>query len=325
MSFSRKVIDLNPNYIFAKDSQMRFTLANQTMASFYNKSVDEILGKTEEELSDHANLNTEILDRERAIFKKKENVKVSLEKRIDADGNLRFLQSTKTIISGEHGNEQQLLGVSTDITDRILAEQALIESEQKIRDTQESAGLGSWEIKYPEERHWWSDQLYRIFGFNGGEIEPREFIKKYVSKPEKKRMLSLLDQYLNHKQPHFDVEAKTFIKNGDTRYIRIKGKIDLDEFDQVNSISGVIFDITDKVLIREKEREIERLRAEDAINRVQKENLKAELEFSSREISSNLMMSSQQNQLLNVVKEELNKIQKNLNDKEKKKSEKSHL
>ena len=39
-SFLRQVIDLNPNFVFAKDSEGRFTLVNQAIAGAYGTSVE---------------------------------------------------------------------------------------------------------------------------------------------------------------------------------------------------------------------------------------------------------------------------------------------
>src|ERR671914_1133131 len=44
-SFLRQVIDLNPNFVFAKDREGRFTLVNQAIADAYGTSVDGLLGK----------------------------------------------------------------------------------------------------------------------------------------------------------------------------------------------------------------------------------------------------------------------------------------
>ena len=44
-TFLRQVIDTDPNFIFAKDREGRFTLANKAVAAAYGVTVDELLGK----------------------------------------------------------------------------------------------------------------------------------------------------------------------------------------------------------------------------------------------------------------------------------------
>jgi PAS domain-containing protein len=43
--FLRQVIDINPNFVFAKDRQGRFTLVNQAVADVYGTSIDQLVGK----------------------------------------------------------------------------------------------------------------------------------------------------------------------------------------------------------------------------------------------------------------------------------------
>ncbi|HZS08624.1 MAG TPA: two-component regulator propeller domain-containing protein, partial [Blastocatellia bacterium] len=44
--FLRKVVDLNPSFIFAKDRQGRFTLANRALAEACGTTADDLIGKT---------------------------------------------------------------------------------------------------------------------------------------------------------------------------------------------------------------------------------------------------------------------------------------
>jgi PAS domain-containing protein len=45
--FLRQVIDVDPNFIFAKDRDGRFTLANQAVADAYGTTVENLIGKTD--------------------------------------------------------------------------------------------------------------------------------------------------------------------------------------------------------------------------------------------------------------------------------------
>ncbi len=58
--------------------------------------------------------------------------------------------------------------------ERTLAENALRESEQRLKRSQEIAHLGSWELDLATNHLSWSDEVYRIFG-----LEPQEFAATY--------------------------------------------------------------------------------------------------------------------------------------------------
>jgi PAS domain-containing protein len=49
-AFLRQVIDLNPNFIFAKDGEGRFLLVNQAVAELYGTTVEELTGRLEREV-----------------------------------------------------------------------------------------------------------------------------------------------------------------------------------------------------------------------------------------------------------------------------------
>jgi PAS domain S-box-containing protein len=123
--FLRQVLDINPSFIFAKDREGRFTLVNEAIARVYGTTVEKLIGKTdadfntnEEEVRQFRKDDLEVMDR-------------LLEKRIDAEpvtdsaGETRWMQTVKRPIIGASGRADQLLGVSTDITERRFAEQML--------------------------------------------------------------------------------------------------------------------------------------------------------------------------------------------------------
>ncbi|MGZ9066627.1 MAG: PAS domain S-box protein, partial [Burkholderiales bacterium] len=46
-AFLRQVIEIDPNLIFAKDRQGRFTLANRALADIYGTTVEGLIGKSD--------------------------------------------------------------------------------------------------------------------------------------------------------------------------------------------------------------------------------------------------------------------------------------
>jgi len=53
-AFLREVIDINPNFIFAKDRAGRFTLVNQAVAEAYGTTVERLIGKTDADFNPDA-------------------------------------------------------------------------------------------------------------------------------------------------------------------------------------------------------------------------------------------------------------------------------
>jgi len=116
--FLRQVIDINPNFIFAKDREGRFTLANQATADAYGTTVEKLIGKTDadfnsdlEEVEFFRRMDLEVMDTLQERFIPEERV-------TDSHGKVRWLQTVKRPILGKDGCANQVLGTSTDITQR---------------------------------------------------------------------------------------------------------------------------------------------------------------------------------------------------------------
>jgi len=127
-----QVLDLNPSFIFAKDREGRFTLANQAVAEAYGTTVESLLGKTDsdfnpnpEEVDHFRRDDQEVMDTHREKF-------IPLESITDAAGKLRWLQTIKRPIVGPGGQAHQILGVATDVTLRKQAEDSLQRRTEQI-------------------------------------------------------------------------------------------------------------------------------------------------------------------------------------------------
>jgi PAS domain S-box-containing protein len=141
-SFLRQVIDLNPNFIFAKDREGRFTLVNQAVAEAYGASVENMLGKTDADFNSNQEEVEWFRRGDLEVMDKLEEKFIPEEVITDAVGNRRWLQTIKRPIVSPDGAVTQMLGVATDITARKQAEEALHRSEEQLRQSQKMEAVG---------------------------------------------------------------------------------------------------------------------------------------------------------------------------------------
>ncbi len=114
--FFRQVIDMNPNFIFAKDRQGYFTLANQAVATAYGTSVDGLIGKRDNDFNPNSDEVEQFLADDLDVINSKIYKYIPEEKITDATGQIRWLQTLKQPLAGPDGQVDQVLGVATDIT-----------------------------------------------------------------------------------------------------------------------------------------------------------------------------------------------------------------
>jgi two-component system, LuxR family, sensor kinase FixL len=141
-AFLRQVIDIDPNFIFAKDREGHFTLVNQAVADAYGTTVEDLIGKTDadfnsnrEELEFFHRMDLEVMDSLQERFIPEEHL-------TDAQGKIRWLQTVKRPIVDKDGSANQILGASTDITERKQAESELQHNRQELAHVTRISTMG---------------------------------------------------------------------------------------------------------------------------------------------------------------------------------------
>jgi len=141
-SFLRQVIDVNPNFIFAKDRTGRFTLVNQAIADVYGVSVEQVIGKTDADFNRNID-EVEFFRRvDQQVLQTREEHFIPEERITDANGKVRWLQTVKRPLIGNDGSANQIVGASTDITRRKEAELALQEQRAELAHVERISIMG---------------------------------------------------------------------------------------------------------------------------------------------------------------------------------------
>jgi len=145
-AFLRRVIDVNPNLIFAKDADGHFVLVNQALADFYGTTVEALVGKTDHDFNPDRAEVEKYLRADRGVLASGREEVIEAEQITNAAGQARWLTTVKRPLAGADGEKTILLGVSVDITVRKHAEAVVSELthdlerrvEDRTRDLYES-------------------------------------------------------------------------------------------------------------------------------------------------------------------------------------------
>ena len=135
----RQVIDAFPGFVFVKDREGRFVVANQALADVYNMTVEELVGKTDADINPSAEEAERFRQDDLEVMDSLQEKLVPEEAVSDGAGNVRWLQTVKRPLIDRDGVARQVLGVCTDITARKSAEAERERLQEEIIEAQKQA------------------------------------------------------------------------------------------------------------------------------------------------------------------------------------------
>ncbi len=121
--FLRRVIDADPNLVFAKDWNGRFTLANHAVAELYGTTVENLVGKTDTDFNINPAEIEHFLRDDREVMQTGRTKLIVEEPVTDSRSRItRWFQTIKVPLAPAGGGRNEVLGVSTDISARKRSE-----------------------------------------------------------------------------------------------------------------------------------------------------------------------------------------------------------
>ncbi len=158
----------------------------------------------------------------------------------------------------EAGNLKGYRGVDKNITERKKAEQFLRESEELLREAQDIANLGSYELNIATGVWRCSEGMDRVFGIDPTYERSVAGWGNIIHPDERAMMLDYFNiEVIGHKQ-RFDKEYRIVRQNDQAiRWVHGMGKLGLDARGSILTMKGTIQDITERKLTEVKHEELE--------------------------------------------------------------------
>ena len=120
-----------PHLAWLKDTEGYFVSANQSFCRFHNKKLKDIEGKTDYDLCP-PQMAKDYIEKDNLVLQERET-KCFYEVE-DGKFGKRYSETYKTPVLNENGEVIGIAGISRDITEQKLAENALLKSEEKYKD-----------------------------------------------------------------------------------------------------------------------------------------------------------------------------------------------
>ncbi|MDD5232918.1 MAG: PAS domain S-box protein [Syntrophales bacterium] len=168
------------------------------------------------------------------------------------DGAKRTLMVTANLKRDREGRPSGFSGIVNDITEIKKAEQDLRQSEAILAEAEKIAHLGSAEVNFETGKVKWSDEHYRIWGYQPGEVKPSlELMINALHPADREIMAQAIVDEIEEKHC-LDVEVRVVRPNGDVRFVRCISNTHRSAEGKAMRILGTAQDITDRKQMEER-------------------------------------------------------------------------
>ncbi|MGH2748969.1 MAG: PAS domain S-box protein [Actinomycetota bacterium] len=167
------------------------------------------------------------------------------EKRyVRKDGSILWVLISGFVVADGAVRPARFVAQIQDITQRKLNEERLRRREAELAEAQSIAGLGSWDRDLKGGTVTWSDELFRIYGFDASRPPPtREELRQHIH-PEDRLLVSEAMEARDGRDS-FEFDFRFVRPSGAIRTIHARGRIVRDEGIRVR-LYGTAQDVTER-------------------------------------------------------------------------------
>ncbi len=249
----RAVMYYSTALIYLKDGEGRYLFVNHLFGRLFNVKSERLIGKTPHEI-----FPKETADRFREndmkVLEAGEPVEFEDEV-MHPDGTVHTYLTIKFSIPSMPG---AVCGMSTDITERKKAEDALKKNEALLREAEALAKMGHWEVDVAGNRAYWSDELYAIRGIKPG--GPPITLERFISAvhPEDRGLVKTTIEGALYGNKPYDIDYRIVRPDGAVRVLHVKAEVTFSDGKPVRMF-GTAQDITERKKMEEELLKVQKL------------------------------------------------------------------
>jgi diguanylate cyclase (GGDEF)-like protein/PAS domain S-box-containing protein len=159
-------------------------------------------------------------------------------------GTVRWIGGQASPALDASGRVVSVQGTIQDITERKAIDRALRESEQRLREVEAMAGVGSWRTDAATNRTVWSPQLYGILGLEPGSVAPGLDGLMACVHPDDRPGVEAHTLLQHRLALPMDFECRVVRPGGAERRVRIQLSVTYDNAGVVAAFHGLVWDTT---------------------------------------------------------------------------------
>ena len=243
----RTLIETIPDMIWLKDPAGVYITCNPRFERFFGATESEIVGK-----SDYDFVSKEMAD----FFRENDLAAVKTgkpQKNLEwvtfaDDGHKELLETIKTPMYDSDCKLTGVLGISRDITQHKLTEDALRESQSRLSNAIDMAKIGMWEFDQKRMGFLPDESFYSLLKTSSEEegsfLTIQEYNSRFVHPDDVKESSDAVQNAIKENKNTFSVQHRIIRKDGEIRYVVARFLfVKNDDGKRIRSI-GLLQDIT---------------------------------------------------------------------------------
>jgi len=263
----KTLIETIPDLVWLKDKNGRFLSCNHEFGGLLGVPVEELIGKTDYDFFP-GDLATFFREKDKAAIKQDE-AQTNLEWVTYADdGHEVLFETIKTPMRDSEGNLIGVLGVARNMTDFYRTQEALKESERKLKEAQTLAQIGHWELDMESMTMHFSEAIGKIIEVDDGILKIAFDELLQLIHPDDRERVKNSYAVAEPAEKFSEVTHRLLLKNGKVKHIEQRYITEYNAQGSPVRRHGTLQDITREVLTgqellkaKEKAEESDRLKS----------------------------------------------------------------
>ncbi|WP_207514064.1 sensor histidine kinase [Longitalea luteola] len=166
----------------------------------------------------------------------------------------------------KNGKLNGYFAIGIDSTERKISKEQVKYNQRLLEQAERIASLGSWESDLKTGTMFWSDELYRIFGYEYDPELPAKKMDMSIVHPDDREFVGARIKDTVDGKGDFDIEHRIVRPDGEVRIIHSQGQLVKNHLGEPEKLIGVVHDITNQKHAEEQLRQQEARLAEEKVN-----------------------------------------------------------